>query len=140
MALPTPPVTRALQTAVQRLRDAGHDVTDWSSVDQPQGAELLHRMFVADGGEAIRRELARTGEPWRPEMKMYEEAKTLSGIEYWELHVERQEYQKRYLDRWLAASIDAILCPTTPYSSVENGKFRHGEFFLLSVVVWVELR
>lgn len=139
MALPTPPVTRALQTAVQRLRDAGHDVTDWSSVDQPQGAELLHRMFVADGGEAIRRELARTGEPWRPEMKMYEEAKTLSGIEYWELHVERQEYQKRYLDRWLAAGIDAILCPTTPYSSVENGKFRHGGFFLLSIVVWVEL-
>ncbi|RYO75028.1 hypothetical protein DL764_010600 [Monosporascus ibericus] len=125
MALPTPPVTRALKTVVQKLKDAGHEVCDWSSVDQREGASLLSRMFVADGGEAIRRELERMGEPWRPEMKMYEEAKSLTGFEYWQLHLERQAYQKRYLDRWLAAGIDAILCPTTPYSSVENGKFKH---------------
>ncbi len=127
MALPTPPVTRALRTAARALGGAGHEVSDWSSADQPQGASLLERMFVADGGVAIRRELERTGEPWRPEMKMYEEAKTLTGIEYWELHIERQDYQKRYLDRWLEAGIDAILCPTTPYSSVENGKLRHSK-------------
>lgn len=136
MALPTPPVSRALRTAAARLRAAGHHLVDWSSADQPQGAKLLERMFVADGGEAIRRELARTGEPWRPEMEMYEHApRSLTGVEYWELHVERQDYQKRYLDRWLDAGIDAILCPTTPYSSVENGKFRHGTFIRLRCAV-----
>ncbi|KAI5868167.1 amidase [Durotheca rogersii] len=125
MALPTPPVTRALRRAAAALRAAGHHVLAWSSEDQPQGQRLLDRMFVADGGAAIRRELARTGEPWRPEMRMYADARELSASECWQLHLDRQAYQKRYLDRWLAAGIDAILCPTTPYSSVENGKFRH---------------
>ncbi|KAI1143962.1 amidase [Hypoxylon sp. FL0543] len=125
MALPTPPVTRALRRAVKSLEAAGHEVVEWSSKDQPDGQKLLDRMFVADGGKAIRRELERTGEPLRPEMAMYGRARELGGLEYWQLHLDRQEYQKRYLDRWLQAKIDAILCPTTPYSSVENGKFRH---------------
>ncbi|KAI0887148.1 amidase [Annulohypoxylon maeteangense] len=125
MALPTPPVTRALKHAVAKLEAAGHEIVDWSSRDQAEGQALLNRMFVADGGKAIMRELARTGEPLRPEMAMYGTARELSGFEYWQLHMDRQAYQKRYLDRWLAAGIDAILCPTTPYSSVENGKFEH---------------
>ncbi|KAI4862166.1 amidase [Hypoxylon rubiginosum] len=127
VALPTPPVTRALRQAVAKLEAAGHEVAAWSSADQAAGLALLGRMFVADGGRAIRRELDRTGEPLHPEMHMYGEgaARELGAYEYWQLHLDRQEYQKRYLDRWLEAGIDAILCPTTPYSSVENGKFKH---------------
>ncbi|KAH9903555.1 amidase [Xylariomycetidae sp. FL2044] len=125
MAHPTPPVTRALGAVVKALRAAGHDLVTWSSVDQPAGQDLLNRMFVADGGGAIRRELERTGEPWRAEMAMYRDARELGALEYWQLHLDRQAFQKRYLDRWLGAGIDAILCPTTPYSSVENGLFKH---------------
>ncbi|KAK6080289.1 fatty-acid amide hydrolase (amidase) [Seiridium cupressi] len=125
MALPTPPVTRALKAAVEKLRVAGHEIVDWSSEDQPGGSKLLERMFVADGGKAIRREIERSGEPWRPEMGQYQTAKELSTSEMWQLHLDRVEYQKRYLDRWNKEGIDAILCPTTPYSGVENGKFRH---------------
>ncbi|KAI2636380.1 amidase [Hypomontagnella submonticulosa] len=125
MALPTPPVTRALRHAVSKLEAAGHEIVEWSSVDQRKGQELLSRMFLADGGKAIQKELEKTGEPMPVEMTMYSTARELSALEYWALHLERQEYQKRYLDRWLGAGIDALLCPTTPYSSVENGKFRH---------------
>lgn len=127
MARPTPPVARALRAAADRLRAAGHEVVDWSSEDQPEGARLLDRMFVADGGVHIRREVERSGEPWRPEMAQYEAARELGTAEMWALHLDRVAFQKRYLDRWNRAGIDAILCPTTPYSSVENGKFRHGK-------------
>ncbi|KAI5924996.1 amidase [Camillea tinctor] len=125
MVQPTPPVARALRQTAERLRAAGHEVVDWSPEDQPEGYALLGRVFLADGGRAIREQLERTSEPWRPEMRMYEEAREIGALEYWQLHLDRQAYQKRYLDRWLAAGIDAILCPTTPYSSVENGKFKH---------------
>ncbi|KXJ94830.1 acetamidase [Microdochium bolleyi] len=125
MAFPTPPVTRALREAVDKLSAAGHEIVEWSSEHQHEGLQLLGRMFVADGGEAIRNELERTGEPWRPEMELYSTATSLSGLQYWQLHAERQDYQKKYLDRWLAAGIDVLLCPTTPFSSVENGKFKH---------------
>ncbi|KAI1393791.1 amidase [Hypoxylon trugodes] len=125
MARPTPPVSRAIDRVVDQLKAAGHEIIEWSSEDQGQGLQLLSRMFVADGAKAIKRELERTGEPVRPEMSMYENRRELGALEYWELHLERQGYQKRYLDRWRAAGIDALLCPTTPYSSVENGKFSH---------------
>jgi len=127
MVLPTPPVIRALKTAAEKLRAAGHDVVDWDPVDQKEGERLLARMFVADGGLSIRKELDKTGEPFRPEMQAYSLAKELGTYDMWQLHIERSEFQKKYLDRWQAAGIDAILCPTTPFSGVENGKFKHGE-------------
>lgn len=128
MAAPTPPVSRALKDTVEKLLAAGHEIVDWSSEDQAAGVTLLGRMFVADGGKSIRKEIERSGEPWRPEMEAQKTATELSTSEMWQLHIDRVEYQKRYLDRWNKAGIDAILCPTTPYSSVENGKFKHGEY------------
>ncbi|KAI3339038.1 amidase [Ustulina deusta] len=125
IVLPTPPVTRALRHTVEKLRAAGHELIDWSPEDHEQGAQLLDRMFVADGGKSVFRELERTGEPLRPEMAAYGAARELGGFEYWQLHLERQKFQKRYLDRWKEAGIDAILAPVTPFSSVEHGKFKH---------------
>ncbi|KAH7008984.1 acetamidase [Ilyonectria destructans] len=125
MVKPTAPVARALRETVQRLEAAGHELIDWDPVDQKQGNDLLARMFVADGGLAIRKELERTGEPFRPEMEAYAVAKELGTYEMWQLHLERTEFQNRYLDRWNKAGIDAILCPTIPFNTVKNGKFQH---------------
>jgi len=139
IVLPTPPVTRALRHTVEKLKAAGHEIVDWSPEDQAEGAQLLFRMFLADGGKSVKRELERTGEPLRPEMEGYGNAKELGALEYWGLHLERQAYQKRYLDRWRKAGIDAILCPVTPYSSVENGKFKHGPYLTLSLYIFISL-
>ncbi|KAK8064680.1 Acetamidase [Apiospora phragmitis] len=126
MALPTPPVTRALRRTADALASAGHELVEWSSKDQAQGLDLLNRMFVADGGLAIREEIAKTGEPWfLPAMAAYASSQELGTRDLWRLHAERQAYQQRHLERWNASGIDALLCPTTPYASVENGKFRH---------------
>ncbi|KFG77592.1 acetamidase [Metarhizium anisopliae] len=125
MVRPTPPVTRALGEVVSKLQAAGHDVVEWDPADQKEGLELLGRMFVADGGTAIRKQLERTGEPWRPEMEQYRNAKELSTYEMWNLQLERVDFQNRYLDRWNRAGIDAILCPTIPFNTVKNGSFKH---------------
>ncbi|KAF3070632.1 Acetamidase [Daldinia childiae] len=125
MVRPTPPVKRVLEETVSKLRAAGHEIVEWSPEDQSNGLDLLNSMFYADGGKSIRKELEHTGEPWRPELAPYENAREIGGYEYWQLHLERQDFQKKYLDRWVTAGIDAILCPTTPYSSVENGKYKH---------------
>lgn len=127
MVHPTAPVSRALRSTVDKLRAAGHEIVDWDPVDQRQGLSLLERMFVADGGLAIKAEVERGGEPWRPEMRGYETATELGTSAMWKLHLERVDYQKRYLDRWNAAGIDAILAPTTPFSTVKHGMFKHGE-------------
>ncbi|KAH7136309.1 acetamidase [Dactylonectria macrodidyma] len=125
MVKPTAPVARALRETVEKLKAAGHELIDWDPVDQQQGNDLLARMFVADGGLAIRKELERTGEPFRPEMEAYAVAKELGTYEMWQLHLERTEFQNRYLDRWSKAGIDALLCPTIPFNTVKHGKFQH---------------
>ncbi|KAF6813462.1 fatty-acid amide hydrolase (amidase) [Colletotrichum plurivorum] len=122
---PTAPVARALRETVAKLEAAGVDIVDWDPVDQQQGLSLLERMFIADGGISIRKELEKTGEPFRPEMEAYSTAKEVGTYDMWQIHLERTAFQKRYLDRWNAAGIDAILCPTTPFASVKNGTFKH---------------
>lgn len=133
MVRPTPPVARALCETVEKLKTAGHEIVEWDPKDQKEGLSLLDRMFVADGGISIKKELDKTEEPWRPEMAAYSKAKELGTYDMWQLHLQRTAFQKRYLDRWVAAGIDAILCPTTPFTSVKNGTFKHGEFFPLTI-------
>lgn len=124
---PTPPVARALRTVVAKLQDSGkYDVVDWAPTDHPEAYELLGRFFVADGGKSVASVLEPVGEPWRPEMRAYAEAKELGVYDLWQLQKRRTALQKRYLDRWAAADgLDAILGPTSPYAVPKNGCFRN---------------
>ncbi|KIW02020.1 uncharacterized protein PV09_06525 [Verruconis gallopava] len=122
---PTPPVALALENTVAKLRAAGHDVIDWAPEGHKEILDILAKFFVADGGTSLRKILAPVNEPFRPEMKMYETAKDEGVYALWQVHLARVEQQKRYLDRWNAAGIDAIICPTTPYASVEHGDFKY---------------
>ncbi|KAK0621986.1 amidase [Bombardia bombarda] len=128
VVLPTPPVTRALQIAKEKLLAAGHEVIDWTKIigdAHKVGAILLMRMFVADGGKAVAWELERTGEPLRPEMAPFANAEELGSYAMWKLHLERSAFQKRYLDLMRTAGVDVLLGPTMPFAAVENGTFRH---------------
>ncbi|KAL2861175.1 amidase signature domain-containing protein [Aspergillus lucknowensis] len=125
IVMPTPPVTRALKETVDKLKTAGHEIVTWAPTEHQDLVQTLARMFVADGGKSVRKLLEPTGEPFRPEMKMYEDATELGVYEMWQLQVTRNSLCKSYLDRWNDAGIDAVLCPTTPYSTVENGKFAY---------------
>jgi amidase len=77
-------------------------------------------MFVADGGKSVEALLKPTGEPWRPEMKLYENATELGVYDMWKLHLERSELQRQYLEQWMSHDgLDAILCK--PLSSHAAG-------------------
>ncbi|KAF2434522.1 amidase [Tothia fuscella] len=126
IVLPTPPVVRALAETVKKLQAAGHEIVDWSSEGHRQAVDLLARMFVADGGKSVKAILDPVEEPFRPEMAMYADAKELGTHGMWQLQSERTNFCKAYLDRWNACEgLDAILCPTTPYASVEHENFKY---------------
>ncbi|KAF1811872.1 amidase [Eremomyces bilateralis CBS 781.70] len=125
MVTPTPPVKRALEHTVQKLKAAGHELVDWSHEDHAELLSVLARSFVSDGGKSVRETLKGTGEPFREEMSAYEQAKEVGGYDMWQLHIQRNEIQKRYLDRWNNAGIDVLLLPTTPFATVKNGQFKH---------------
>ncbi|KAI4957925.1 hypothetical protein J4E86_005065 [Alternaria arbusti] len=126
ICLPTPPVTRALKETAVKLKKAGHEVLAWNPKLHAKAIELLGRMFVADGGKSVEALLGVTGEPYRPEMLQYKDAKELGVYDMWKLHTERSELQRQYLEQWMAIEgLDAILAPTTPYSSVAHGDFKY---------------
>jgi amidase len=76
-------------------------------------------------------------------MQAYSEAQEIGVHAMWQLQAQRSKLCKDYLDRWTQAGLDGILCkcncmslkhgtglltligPTTPFASVEHGKFRH---------------
>lgn len=132
---PTAPVTRALKHTVTKLKAAGHEIVEWDNFDQAEGARLLQRMFVADGGLTIKSQLDPTGEPWRSEMHPYSVARELGTAEMWRLHLERTDFQNRHLDRWNKAGLDALLLPTIPFNTVRHGTFKHGRLLAVFYVV-----
>ncbi|KAJ4292734.1 hypothetical protein N0V90_009397 [Kalmusia sp. IMI 367209] len=127
LVVPTPPVTRALKETVEKLKAAGHEIVgDWDPVLHPKALDILGRLFVADGGKSVRALLGPTEEPFRPEMQAYAEATELGTYDMWQLHLERSELQKKYLEQWMSYDgLDAILAPTTPYSTVAHGDFSY---------------
>ncbi|KXT01880.1 hypothetical protein AC578_2155 [Pseudocercospora eumusae] len=127
MVRPTPPVTRALKEVVEKLKVKGYEIVDWPNTDHVEAMQLLGQFFVADGGKSVENILKPVGEPFRPEMKAYEDAQELGSHALWQLQKQRTALAKRYLDRWEAVGgLDAILGPTTPYASApKHGQFTH---------------
>ncbi|KAI5244983.1 acetamidase [Aureobasidium subglaciale] len=125
MVVPTPPVRRALRQAVEKLKGAGHEIIDWEPKLHQEAIELLGQFFVADGAKSVRDILAPVDEPFREEMLPYAEAQEIGVHALWQLQAKRTKLCKDYLDRWSEAGLDGILCPTTPFASVEHGKFKH---------------
>jgi amidase len=76
-------------------------------------------------------------------MQAYSEAQEIGVHAMWQLQAQRSKLCKDYLDRWIQAGLNGILCkcncmslkhgtevltligPTTPFASVEHGKFKH---------------
>ncbi|KAL4864564.1 hypothetical protein BDV12DRAFT_10026 [Aspergillus spectabilis] len=125
LCTPTPPVARALRETVEKLKGAGHEIVTWAPTEHKDLLNTLSKMFVADGGKSVRNLLEPTGEPFRPEMEAYKDAEEIGVHEMWQVHLARNALCKSYLERWNAAEIDAVLCPATPYSTVEHGKFAY---------------
>ncbi|OAX77945.1 hypothetical protein ACJ72_07751 [Emergomyces africanus] len=126
MVRPTPPVRRALRETVEKLRRAGHEVVDWEPTGHKEGTNILDRFFLSDGGKTVQQILATSNEPIRPEMDRYGEAKDGGVQALWQLHVERNKFQKEYIERWNACEgLDGLLAPTTPFATVEHTRFKH---------------
>ena len=96
MVTPTPPVKRALKTVTEKLKQKGYEIIDWAPYGHPEASSLMGKFFVADGGTSVRKILEPTGEPWRPEMKQYENAKDMTVYELWQLQKQRTALQKMY--------------------------------------------
>lgn len=147
-----PPVERALNITRRALDEAGHEVIDWWATtsgaqwqitlanrqpfrlptDHGEIARALVKSFHDLGGSSIIPLLRKTGEPIFEQMKAYEEVfdageSSLDSAKLRQMNMERNQFQKAYLDRWQATAVDgkgpldAIIMASTPWAASKLG-------------------
>ncbi|KAK9429180.1 amidase signature domain-containing protein [Lipomyces doorenjongii] len=123
-----PPIERTLREAAEKLKAAGHEIVEWSAPDLHQElVPILNKFYIADGGEDVKSDVNKMGEPFMPYVEaMVNRGPPISIPEYWHNMVLKRELQKKYLDRWNASGkltstsepIDFILAPGCPHTAV----------------------
>ncbi|KAA8900774.1 hypothetical protein TRICI_006153 [Trichomonascus ciferrii] len=131
---PLPPVKRALEVAVEKLKAAGHDLIPFNAEEVEKAAfELSDTFFSVDGGEDVRRDLSKLNEPEHPAVtKLFQGKDSRSIYDYWNLQVQKRKIQECYFERWKATAkktksgepIDFILGPALASSAVPLNKAR----------------
>lgn len=126
-----PPIARALDELSAVLKAHGHEVLIWDTRDHAACIELMDLYYTVDGGEDIRRDVGIAGEPFIPHVEaLVNRGKPITVYEYWQLNKRKIAAQKKYLDQWNAVrssvgkSVDVLLSPTLPHTSVPHRKFR----------------
>jgi len=132
---PTPPLRRAMEITKAALLAAGHEVIDYLPTEHPESAEIIEKMWSADGGEEFRRDTDASGEPLPPTVENWlghsaKDAKPMSVFETWQIQNRRTLLQTAWLERWQATQsktstgrpIDGLIMPSTPFPAIRHDK------------------
>lgn len=131
---PHPPITRALKEVKAKMEAAGHKVITWKPLNHALGNEITDKIYVADGGEDIRRCCAESGEPSMSSIADLGEGGSApvdaSVYASWQVAQQRDQYRKDYLDHIMASSsetgtgrpVDAIIAPTVNSASCHHNR------------------
>lgn len=123
---PQPPMARALRQAVDKLKAAGFEVVDYEPYQTAEGWSLLKKLYFTDGGERIKRETSRTGEPILPLTKwIMDGAQDMKAIDVAALVRQREAYRYAYAQYWNKQNIDVMLCPPYPGPAPQLGTSKY---------------
>ncbi|WWC59837.1 uncharacterized protein I303_102399 [Kwoniella dejecticola CBS 10117] len=135
LVTPHPPILRALDHVIGRLREAGHTVVRWEGPLARDAGRMMVDFWTADGGEEIRRRLAESGEPLIDEVAQLlrldpEGSFTPPSVaQTWKNQNERNEYARTFLDHWqdsarwsgTGRTIDGLILPAAPFLARPHG-------------------
>ena len=124
---PHPPITRALNEVVSKLKALPHvQVIDWKPYLHDEAWAIISSLYFTDGGTEDAATIAESGEPWRPLTKWIIKenpcVKRLSPQKLYYWQEEREAYRKEYAKVWNDTAtgslsegmVDVILSPTGP--------------------------
>uniref|UniRef100_A0A060SXN6 amidase n=1 Tax=Blastobotrys adeninivorans TaxID=409370 RepID=A0A060SXN6_BLAAD len=131
--MPHPPVLRAIDESVEKLKAAGHEVYEFGMpFDCDEVMEKAVNMYFQSGFAEGKALLAETNEPLIPALSQIFERygidRELKGSETFKLNAYRNKVRKQFLDHWLATAnstksgrpIDALLLPISPGAAFEH--------------------
>ncbi|CAL3966490.1 unnamed protein product [Diplocarpon coronariae] len=117
---PLPPVSRALDETVEKLRGSGVDVVEISAPAFKRCQSLANKFFNIDGGNTMFDLLEESQEPLiRWLSTRWRRGKLISTDRLLDIHAQKIELEAEMLGIWKDAGtgkqIDAIICPVAPH-------------------------
>ncbi|KAI1857504.1 hypothetical protein JX265_011239 [Neoarthrinium moseri] len=124
VVMPHPPITRALEGVVEKLKTSSVvDVVEWKPWRHDLAWEIIAGLYFCDGGADETAAINASGEPWRPLSKFILDEnphmKHYDIASLWAACAQRNEYREKYAALWNATGdggdmVDVILCPVGP--------------------------
>ncbi|KAL9048641.1 MAG: hypothetical protein Q9162_007619 [Coniocarpon cinnabarinum] len=129
---PHPPILRALEETVEKLRqDRNIELSEWIPWRHDYAWKLILKLFFSDGAEGVRKQFDASGEPMKSLSKWILEEQAsphtkLDSRDIWQITKERDQYRAAYNQKWNDTgsgkdslgnpvnTVDAILCPAGP--------------------------
>ena len=139
---PHPPVMRALQEVVDKLKDVKSvEIVEWKPYKHDEAWAIISSLYFCDGGQEEVAAIEASGEPWRPLsefiLKENQWVKKLTVEEIWHWTTKREGYRTEYAKIWndtatgtgengeLEGTVDVILCPVGPGAAPPLGCARY---------------
>lgn len=129
---PTPPLRRAMEMTKAALLAAGHEVIEYIPYEHPESAEIITKMWSADGGQEFQRDTDSTGEPLQPTVENWlghsANCTPQTVFETWQNQHRRSLLQTAWLERWqnsmaltsTGRPIDGLIMPSTPFPAIRH--------------------
>ncbi|EPS43680.1 hypothetical protein H072_2341 [Dactylellina haptotyla CBS 200.50] len=136
VVMPHPPVTRAINEVVAKLKEHGDqfEIVDWVQEGAAKAWDTIAALYFADGATGIHGELAKTGEPILPLTEwVITQATTpkppgfnIQGL--WEFKDRAGDFKRSYSAQWRAAGIDVLLTPVGPGVAPQHGTSKYWSY------------
>ena len=121
----TPPVKRALETTVEKLQAAGHEIISFNDAPIMKCYALLACLFTVDGGKSITQQIEAGNEPWPTGIKSFGQAQGVSAYDLWQMQKEKAAVCKEWIDKFNSTGVDGLIVPTAPYIAAKHGGQTH---------------
>ncbi|KAJ5141822.1 amidase, partial [Penicillium atrosanguineum] len=123
-----PPISRALQSAADKLKKAGHEVIPVNAPPILTGVTGAVRSFILDTEDTVSKYLAEAGEEPVECVRQMNLAALLgqSGVsldDMWRFVAEREDYREDWGKIWRENQIDVLLCPGSRGTAVPHDKY-----------------
>ena len=118
---PLPPVRRAIEEVVQKLRARNIEVVDINARRFKDCQSLANKFFSTEGGNYLIDRIEESGEPLIPWLApRFKRKKPASLDTFRDLNAQRIQLQNDFLSIWKTRddrqeTIDAIICPVAPH-------------------------
>jgi amidase len=126
-------VLRAVQTVIDKVKEAGHTVTPWEPYKHDHAVDMIGKIYTADGGTDVAAVMKESGEPAIPNIVDLLDPSNIkvSVNEQWNIHLAKWKYQSEYLaairdfEQRTGRELDAIIAPITPTACIRHDQFKY---------------